>query len=209
MGLDRPSSAATPRWSMSSGSISTRTTNGISMGRRSRWAIMNTARCARCWSTWPSATASRSSCRKPGAEGSAKPSWLHYVCNEVRDAMDRGADVARHLLVPDHRLPGWDNSRHAETGPAVHRRRRRHAPRRPAPARRVRGAAGAVRPCAGGTEGNRRRTARLDDRRRLRLSDGVPMNGQPSRHWMRSISRIRRLLISSSWRWRGRFTSMA
>ena len=28
-----------------------------------------------------------------GAEGSAKPSWLHYVCNEVRDAMGRGADI--------------------------------------------------------------------------------------------------------------------
>ena len=28
-----------------------------------------------------------------GAEGSAKPSWLHYVCNEVSDAIDRGADI--------------------------------------------------------------------------------------------------------------------
>ena len=41
-----------------------------------------------------------------GAEGSGKPSWLHYVCNEVRDAMSRGADIRGHLLVPDHRLSG-------------------------------------------------------------------------------------------------------
>ena len=41
-----------------------------------------------------------------GAEGIGKPSWLHYVCNEVRDAMSRGADIRGHLLVPDHRLSG-------------------------------------------------------------------------------------------------------
>ena len=39
-----------------------------------------------------------------GAEGSARPSWLHYVCNEVRDAMAAGRDDRGHLLVPDHRL---------------------------------------------------------------------------------------------------------
>ena len=51
-----------------------------------------------------------------GAEGSAKPSWLHYVCNEVRDAMDRGADVRGICWYPITAYPGWDNSRHAETG---------------------------------------------------------------------------------------------
>ena len=51
-----------------------------------------------------------------GAEGSAKPSWLHYVCNEVRGAMDRGADVRGICLYPITAYPGWDNSRHAETG---------------------------------------------------------------------------------------------
>jgi beta-glucosidase/6-phospho-beta-glucosidase/beta-galactosidase len=51
-----------------------------------------------------------------GAEGSAKPSWLHYVCNEVRAAMDRGADVRGICWYPITAYPGWDNSRHAETG---------------------------------------------------------------------------------------------
>jgi beta-glucosidase/6-phospho-beta-glucosidase/beta-galactosidase len=51
-----------------------------------------------------------------GAEGSGKPSWLHYVCNEVRDAMDRGADIHGICWFPITAYPGWDNSRHAETG---------------------------------------------------------------------------------------------
>jgi beta-glucosidase/6-phospho-beta-glucosidase/beta-galactosidase len=51
-----------------------------------------------------------------GAEGSAKPSWLHYVCSEVRDAMDSGADIRGICWYPITAYPGWDNSRHAETG---------------------------------------------------------------------------------------------
>ena len=51
-----------------------------------------------------------------GAEGTAKPSWLHYVCNEVRDAMSRGADIRGICWYPVTAYPGWDNSRHAETG---------------------------------------------------------------------------------------------
>lgn len=51
-----------------------------------------------------------------GAEGSGKPSWLHYVCNEVRDAMSRGADIRGICWYPITAYPGWDNSRHAETG---------------------------------------------------------------------------------------------
>ncbi len=51
-----------------------------------------------------------------GAEGSAKPSWLHYVCNEVREAIDRGADIRGICWYPITAYPGWDNSRHAETG---------------------------------------------------------------------------------------------
>jgi beta-glucosidase/6-phospho-beta-glucosidase/beta-galactosidase len=51
-----------------------------------------------------------------GAEGSGKPSWLHYICNEVRDAMARGADVRGVCWYPITAYPGWDNSRHAETG---------------------------------------------------------------------------------------------
>jgi beta-glucosidase/6-phospho-beta-glucosidase/beta-galactosidase len=51
-----------------------------------------------------------------GAEGSGKPSWLHYACNEVRDAMSRGADIRGICWYPITAYPGWDNSRHAETG---------------------------------------------------------------------------------------------
>jgi beta-glucosidase/6-phospho-beta-glucosidase/beta-galactosidase len=51
-----------------------------------------------------------------GAEGTGKPSWLHYVCNEVREAMDRGVDVRGICWYPITSYPGWDNSRHAETG---------------------------------------------------------------------------------------------
>jgi beta-glucosidase/6-phospho-beta-glucosidase/beta-galactosidase len=51
-----------------------------------------------------------------GAEGTGKPSWLHYVCNEVRDALGRGADIQGICWYPITAYPGWDNSRHAETG---------------------------------------------------------------------------------------------
>jgi beta-glucosidase/6-phospho-beta-glucosidase/beta-galactosidase len=51
-----------------------------------------------------------------GAEGSAKPSWLHYVCSEVREAMDRSADIRGICWYPITAYPGWDNSRHAEAG---------------------------------------------------------------------------------------------
>jgi hypothetical protein len=51
-----------------------------------------------------------------GAEGTGKPSWLHYVCSEVRDAMARGADIRGLCWYPITAYPGWDNSRHAETG---------------------------------------------------------------------------------------------
>ena len=51
-----------------------------------------------------------------GAEGSGRPSWLHYVCKEVRDAMSRGADVKGICWYPITAYPGWDNSRHAEAG---------------------------------------------------------------------------------------------
>ncbi|HVU30263.1 MAG TPA: hypothetical protein VHE36_07680 [Sphingomicrobium sp.] len=51
-----------------------------------------------------------------GAEGTGKPSWLHYVCNEVRDALSRGVDLRGICWYPITSYPGWDNSRHAETG---------------------------------------------------------------------------------------------
>jgi len=51
-----------------------------------------------------------------GAEGSARPSWLHYVCSEVRDAIERGASIQGICWYPITAYPGWDNSRHAEAG---------------------------------------------------------------------------------------------
>ncbi|PBB90366.1 beta-glucosidase [Mesorhizobium sp. WSM3864] len=51
-----------------------------------------------------------------GAEGSGGPAWLHYVCDEVRDAVSQGAPVEGICLYPITAYPGWDNSRHAEVG---------------------------------------------------------------------------------------------
>lgn len=51
-----------------------------------------------------------------GAEGSARPAWLHYVCDEVRDAIDAGADIRGICWYPITAYPGWDNSRHADAG---------------------------------------------------------------------------------------------
>lgn len=51
-----------------------------------------------------------------GAEGSGRASWFHYVCSEVRVAMNRGADVRGICWYPITAYPGWDNSRHAEAG---------------------------------------------------------------------------------------------
>ncbi|HEU5286200.1 MAG TPA: hypothetical protein VFU20_06800 [Sphingomicrobium sp.] len=51
-----------------------------------------------------------------GAEGSGRPAWLHYVCDEVRDAQSRGVSVEGICLYPVTAYPGWDNSRHCEVG---------------------------------------------------------------------------------------------
>ena len=51
-----------------------------------------------------------------GAEGSGRPAWLHYVCDEVRDARVRGAKVEGLCIYPVTAYPGWDNSRHCEVG---------------------------------------------------------------------------------------------
>ena len=51
-----------------------------------------------------------------GAEGSGRPAWLHYVCDEVRDAQRRGTDVQGICIYPVTAYPGWDNSRHCEVG---------------------------------------------------------------------------------------------
>jgi hypothetical protein len=46
-----------------------------------------------------------------GAEGSGRASWLHYVGGEVREALGEGI-----CWYPITAYPGWDNSRHAESG---------------------------------------------------------------------------------------------
>lgn len=51
-----------------------------------------------------------------GAEGSGRPAWLHYVCDEVREAQGRGADIQGICLYPVTAYPGWDNSRHCDVG---------------------------------------------------------------------------------------------
>lgn len=51
-----------------------------------------------------------------GSEGSGGPAWLHYVCDEVRAAMELGAPIEGICLYPITAYPGWDNSRHAEVG---------------------------------------------------------------------------------------------
>ncbi len=51
-----------------------------------------------------------------GAEGSGRPAWLHYVCDEVRTAMARGVDFNGICLYPVTGYPGWDNSRHCDVG---------------------------------------------------------------------------------------------
>lgn len=51
-----------------------------------------------------------------GAEGSGRPAWLHYVCDEVRAAQERGVDVKGICIYPVTAYPGWDNSRHCDVG---------------------------------------------------------------------------------------------
>ncbi|HEY0164853.1 MAG TPA: hypothetical protein VGB39_05720, partial [Sphingomicrobium sp.] len=47
---------------------------------------------------------------------SPRPSWLHYVSSEVREAQRRGVPVEGICIYPVTAFPGWDNSRHAEVG---------------------------------------------------------------------------------------------
>ena len=63
-----------------------------------------------------------------GAEGSGRPAWLHYVCDEVRAARP-GDGRPGHLPLPRHGLPGWDNSRHCRGRPVLTGRFRREASR--------------------------------------------------------------------------------
>jgi beta-glucosidase/6-phospho-beta-glucosidase/beta-galactosidase len=51
-----------------------------------------------------------------GAEGSARPAWLHYVADEVREAMARGVPVQGVCIYPVASFPGWDDERHRQFG---------------------------------------------------------------------------------------------
>jgi hypothetical protein len=51
-----------------------------------------------------------------GAEGSGRPAWLHYVCDEVRQAAARGADIQGICIYPVTEYLGWDNERHCDVG---------------------------------------------------------------------------------------------
>lgn len=51
-----------------------------------------------------------------GAERSARSSWLHYVCAEVRRARAEGVPVEGICLYPVLDYPGWDDGRLCETG---------------------------------------------------------------------------------------------
>jgi beta-glucosidase/6-phospho-beta-glucosidase/beta-galactosidase len=67
-----------------------------------------------------------------GAEGSARPAWFHYVCEEVREAIRQGARVAGLCLYPVASFPGWDDGRHRQFGlfgaPRAHGGRDAHEP---------------------------------------------------------------------------------
>ena len=51
-----------------------------------------------------------------GAEGSARPSWLHYVTGEVAAARQGGVPLAGICLYPVLDYPGWDNDRLCKAG---------------------------------------------------------------------------------------------
>ena len=51
-----------------------------------------------------------------GAEGTARASWLHYVCSEVRAAREAEVPVEGICLYPILDYPGWGNDRHCAVG---------------------------------------------------------------------------------------------
>jgi beta-glucosidase/6-phospho-beta-glucosidase/beta-galactosidase len=67
-----------------------------------------------------------------GAEGSARSAWLHYVCDEVREAIRQGIPVEGVCLYPVASFPGWDDERHRQFGlfsaPRPHGERDAYAP---------------------------------------------------------------------------------
>jgi beta-glucosidase/6-phospho-beta-glucosidase/beta-galactosidase len=47
-----------------------------------------------------------------GTEGTARPSWFRYVCDEVAAAIDAGVRIEGVCLYPIVNHPGWINNRH-------------------------------------------------------------------------------------------------
>ncbi|HEY0014265.1 MAG TPA: hypothetical protein VGB79_15585 [Allosphingosinicella sp.] len=50
------------------------------------------------------------------SQGSARPAWLHYVCQEVRTAIAAGVPVLGICLYPVTAYPGWDDLRLVDLG---------------------------------------------------------------------------------------------
>ena len=67
-----------------------------------------------------------------GGEGSARPAWFHYVCDEVREAIRQGVPVEGVCIYPIVSFPGWDDERHRQFGlfsvPHAHGRRDAYEP---------------------------------------------------------------------------------
>jgi beta-glucosidase/6-phospho-beta-glucosidase/beta-galactosidase len=67
-----------------------------------------------------------------GGEGSARAAWLHYVCDEVRDAIASGVPVQGVCLYPVASFPGWDDGTYRQFGlfgpPSADGRREANAP---------------------------------------------------------------------------------
>jgi hypothetical protein len=51
-----------------------------------------------------------------GCEGTARPAWIHYVCQEVRSALTAGIPILGICIYPITDYNGWDNGRACETG---------------------------------------------------------------------------------------------
>lgn len=51
-----------------------------------------------------------------GAEGRVRHHWLHYVCEEVREALETGVPIQGLCLYPILDYHGWDNHRVCEVG---------------------------------------------------------------------------------------------
>lgn len=51
-----------------------------------------------------------------GTEGEMRASWLRYVGEEVRAAIENGAPVEGICLYPIVDFPGWENNRHCQNG---------------------------------------------------------------------------------------------